>query len=149
MEACEHVAAESRSVADGWCDGAAECGALVVETDAADGPGTSVVAALSVRSSGVMEVVPPTQPTGRSKCAFNVQRRRHEVDCASRAAAAAGLLVVIIVATTARAAATLEGAGQLGIPIGRAAGRCNAGVLSEAVGAGKRVASSPGTWRHA
>ena len=95
-----------------------------------------------------MVVVPPTQPACRGKRAFNVQRRRHEVDRATRAAASGALLVVIIVATTARAAATLEAAGQLGIPIGRAAGGGLTGILSEPVGAGKRVASSPGTWRH-
>ena len=69
--------------------------------------------------------------------------------CAARAAASGALLVVAVVAAAARAAAALEGAGQLDIPIGRPAGRCPTGVLPEAVGAGKRVAGAPRTWRHA
>ena len=149
MEAREHgAAAESRGVADGWYDIAVEGGTLVVEADATDRPRTSVVAALSVCSSVVMEVVPPAEPACRGNRAFNVQRRCHEVDRAARAAASGALLVVAVVAAAARAAATLEGAGQLGIPISRAAGSCQAGVLVKAIGAGKRVAGSAGTWRH-
>ena len=130
-------------MADGWYEGAAEYGALVVETDATDRPRTSVVAALSIRSSVVMVVVPPAQPAGRGKRAFNVQRRRHEVDRAARAAASGALLVVIVVAAAARAAAALEAVGQLGIPIGGTAGGSRGILVLEAGGASKRVAGAP------
>eukprot|EP00964_Phaeocystis_antarctica_P151483 scaffold119092_cov36-Phaeocystis_antarctica.AAC.1 len=69
-----------------------------------------------------MVVVPPAQPACRGERAFDVQRRRHEVDRAARAAASGALLVVAVVTAAARAAAALEAVGQLGIPIGGAAG---------------------------
>ena len=96
-----------------------------------------------------MVVVPPTQPAGRGKRAFNVQRRRHEVDRATRAATSGTFLVVAVIAAAARATATLEATGQLGIPIGRAAGRYTAAQLPEAIGASKRMAAPPSAWRHA
>ena len=136
-------------MADGRYDGAAECGALVVETDAADRPRPSVVAALPVRTSLVKVVVPPAQPACRGERAFNVQRRRHEVDHAARAAASGALLVVVVVAAAARAAAALEAVSELGIPIGGTARGSLAGSTMcmslglEAGGAGKRVAGAP------
>ena len=51
-----------------------------------------------------MCTVPPTQPACRGNRAFDVQRRRHEVDRAARAAASGALLVVAVVAAAARAA---------------------------------------------
>ena len=108
----------------GRCDGgaAAKRKGVVVDADAADRPRPSVVAALSVCTAGVKEVVPPTEPACRGERAINVQRRRHEVDRAARAAASGALLVVAVVAAAARATAALKAAGQLGIAIGGTAG---------------------------
>eukprot|EP00964_Phaeocystis_antarctica_P125361 scaffold88995_cov74-Phaeocystis_antarctica.AAC.1 len=68
----------------GRCHGAAAAAnGFVVEADAADRPWPSVVTALPVCTSVVIEVVPPTEPACRGERAINVQRRRHEVDRAA------------------------------------------------------------------
>eukprot|EP00964_Phaeocystis_antarctica_P044445 scaffold25545_cov44-Phaeocystis_antarctica.AAC.1 len=125
VSACNGSACTGGDVTGGRCGGAAAADGVVVEADAADRSRPSVVAALPVCSSVVKVVIPPTESACRGERAINVQRRRQEVNRASRAAASGALLVVAVVAAAARAAATLEAGGQLGIAIGGAASRCS------------------------